>query len=431
MKKNKWFTIGIFSILGCLLLINASLVCAQTIKIGALWPLSGPLAKPGNEHLQAARIATDMLNESGGLWGGTKVELVPGDAASPKAAMEEAERLITQEKVNIIMGTWASSMSYTASSVAEKHKKIYWESAAFSNEIMERGYKYIFHLGGQATDFAKMTATYIAEDVAPGLGKKANETSVAVIYEDSLFGTATSGTFVKEAMLLGIKIALIESYSAKTVDLSSIIVKLKNAAPDVLYQLGYINDTILYLRQAKELDLNVKAYIGSTAALDPSLAGTLKSQVNYLHGSTRLTGYFYDGEYNINLSKFNPKTVAALKEYFNRYSKKYNVPLSDVPMPATIGFNAAWVLYNYVLPKAGSDDPEAIRNACYSLDEPLGTTPIGMGIKFAPPGSPHQGLNERIALGMFQWQDQKVYVVWPGDYRTRKPILPMPEWKSR
>jgi branched-chain amino acid transport system substrate-binding protein len=110
-------------ICSCFVLLSSAGGFAQTIKIGALWPLSGPIAKSGNEHLRAAQIATEMINEAGGLWGGTKIELVSGDAVTPKAAMEEAERLINKEKVNIIMGTWSSSRGFTASAVAERHKK--------------------------------------------------------------------------------------------------------------------------------------------------------------------------------------------------------------------------------------------------------------------------------------------------------------------
>jgi branched-chain amino acid transport system substrate-binding protein len=146
---------------------------------------------------------------------------------------------------------------------------------------------------------------------------------------------------------------------------------------------------------------------------------------------TRLCGQFYGGNYTINLDSYNPKTVAAIKEFFKRYTQKYNVSMSEVPQAALVGFNVAWVLYNYILPKAGSDNPEAVRKACLALDEPLGTTPIGMGIKFAPPEHPHAGLNLRFVIGIFQWQDEKLFVVYPKEYSTRKPMLPMPEWKNR
>ncbi len=427
MKKH----VLLFLVLGCCIMLLPIGASAKTLKIGALWPLSGPLAKSGNEHVRGAQIATDMLNEAGGLWGKTKVKLVTGDAVTPKAAMEEAERLITTEKVNIIMGTWSSSRSYTASSVAEKHRKIYWETAAIGNEIMERGYKYIFHMGGLASDFGEMGVTFVQEELLPVLGKKPGELKIASIYEDSLFGTTTSSFIVKKALQIGFKIVMIESYSHKAVDLSSLIMRLKKAAPDVLFQVPYFNDTILFQRQARELDFNVKAAVTYGPVGDPAMVPILKNDINYLTGSARFTGEFYDGEYTVNLKPFKPEAVKTLKEFFKRYANRYNVTMGEIPPAALLGFNGAWILYKYVLPKAGSDDPEAVRKAALSLDEPFGTTPIGMGIKFAPPEHPQAGLNLNFTAGWFQWQNQKFYCIWPKEYRSRKPMLPMPLWKDR
>lgn len=431
MSRTRLKIMVVVVICSCFVLLSSVGGFAQTLKIGALWPLSGPIAKSGNEHLRAAQIATEMINEAGGLWGGTKIELVSGDAVTPKAAMEEAERLINKEKVNIIMGTWSSSRGFTASAVAERHKKIYWETACFGNDIMERGYKYIFHIGGLSSDFGELSAQYVYDEVAPALGKEPKDITVATIYEDSLFGTTTSSFFVKKAVQLGFKVGLVESYSAKTVDLSSIIVKLKNVQPDVVFQVSYFNDTILFQRQARELDFNTKAIVTCGAAGDPALVGILKNDINYIHNGFRLCGEFYNGDYTVNLENFKPEAVEALKEFFRRYTKKYNVTMGQVPPTALLGFNGAWTLYKFVLPKAGSDDPEAVRKAALSLDEPIGTTPIGMGIKFAPPGHPHAGLNQNFVAGIFQWQDQKFYCVWPKEYRSRKPVLPMPTWQNR
>lgn len=421
----------VLAVMSCFLLMASTAVMAKSVRIGALWPLTGPIAKDGNEHLKGAQIAAEMINDAGGLWGGTTIELVTGDAVNPKAAMEEAERLIVQEKVNIIMGTWSSSLSHTASSVAEKHQRIYWETAAFGNDIMERGFKYVFHIGGLASNFGELCAEYINDEVAPALNKKPQDTTVGVIFEDSLFGTTTSNYFVKKAEELGLKVVIKESYSAKAVDLSSVVMQLKDAAPDVVFQVSYFNDTILMQRQARELGFNTKAFVTAGSAGDPSMVKVLSNDINYIHNVFRLCGEFYDGEYTVNLETFKPEAVTALKEFFKRYSEKYSVTTGQVPPTALLGFNGAWTLFKFVLPKAGSDDPEAVKKAALSLDEPLGTTPIGMGIKFAPPGDPHAGLNLNFVAGMFQWQNQKFYCVWPQEYRSRKPLIPMPEWKDR
>ena len=73
----------------------------------------------------------------------------------------------------------------------------------------------------------------------------------------------------------------------------------------------------------------------------------------------------------------------------------------------------------------------AVRKAALAADVPMGSTPIGLGVKFAPPGDKHAGLNQRFKAGMFQWQDQKFYCVWPKDYSAKKPMIPMPDWDKR
>jgi branched-chain amino acid transport system substrate-binding protein len=207
--------------------------------------------------------------------------------------------------------------------------------------------------------------------------------------------------------------------------------RLKKAAPDVLSHVSYFNDQVLFTRQARELDFNVKAFLTCGPQGDPAMMGILKSDINYLCNAFRYCGEFYDGEYTVNLKPFRPEAVKTLKEFFKRYAKRYNVTMGEIPPTALLGFNGAWILFKYVLPKAGSDKPEAVRKAALSLDEPYGTTPIGMGIKFAPPGHPHAGLNLNFTAGIFQWQDQKFYCVWPKEYRSRKPMLPVPSWKDR
>ena len=408
----------------------ASAHAQKTVKIGALWPISGPIAEDGQENLRGARIAAEMQNEKGGLWG-KKIELVTGDASDAKAAMTEAERLITVEKTNIIMGTWVSGFAFTASQVAEKYKKIYWESASLGNPIMERGFKYLFHTGGLASDFGDISADFLAEEVAKKLGKEPKDLKVAVIYEDSLHGTTVSSSFVKKAMSYGFKIPLVESYSPKAMDMSSLVMKLKEANPDILFGVHYFNDLVLFARQAKEAKFNVKAYISCGSAGSPKLIPQLGDDINYLFNTFRLLGEFYDKNYTVNLASFKPEAVDALKEFFKRYSEKYKVTQGEVPNTATLGFSGAWMLLHNVLPKCKSDNPEEVRKVALSMDMDYGATPHGVGMKFAQPGHPNQGLNMRSVAGVFQWQDKKFYCVWPKKYAVKEPMIPMPTWDER
>jgi branched-chain amino acid transport system substrate-binding protein len=430
MELKKRFAVVVMMIFLVQIALAFSAYAQSTVKIGALWPLSGPIAEDGQESLRGAKIAAEMQNEAGGLWG-KKIELVTGDASDAKAAMTEAERLITVEKTNIIMGTWVSGFSFTASQVAEKYKKVYWETAALANNIMERGFNYLFHASGLSTNFGEMSADFIADELAKKLGKDPKDLKVAVIYEDSLHGTSISEAFIKKAKVYGFKLPVVESYNVKAVDLSSMVMKLKEANPDVLFGVHYFNDLVLFWRQAKEVNFNVKAFISCGSAGSPKLIPQLGEDINYLFNTFRLLGEFYDDNYSVNLQAFKPEAVSALKEFFKRYSEKYNVTLAQVPNTATLGFSGAWMLLHNVLPKCSSDDPEDVRKVALAMDLDFGATPHGVGMKFAQPGTPNQGLNEKFVAGVFQWQDNKFYCVWPEKYAVKDPLVPMPAWDDR
>ncbi len=428
MKRNM---LAALMIVPVLVLLGVVPVHAQnTVKIGALWPLSGPIAEDGQESIRGAKIAAEMQNDKGGLWG-KKIELVTGDASDAKAAMSEAERLITVEKTNIVMGTWVSGFSFTASQVAEKYRKIYWETAALANNIMERGFNYLFHASGLSSNFGEMSADFVADELVKKLGKQPKDIKVAVIYEDSLHGTTISEAFIKKAKGYGFQIPVSESYNVKAVDLSSLVMKLKEANPDVLFGVHYFNDLVLFWRQAKEVNFNVKAFISCGSAGSPKLIPQLGEDVNYLFNTFRLLGEFYDGNYSVNLQSFKPEAVDALKEFFKRYSEQYHVTQAQVPNTATLGFSGAWMLLHEVLPKCKSDDPEEVRKVALSMDLDYGMTAHGVGMQFAQPGTPNQGLNRKFVAGVFQWQDGKFYCVWPEKYAVKAPLIPMPSWDER
>ena len=109
----------------------------ETWRIGALYPLTGGLALLGNENLNGARIAVDMINEKGGVLG-KKVELVQGDASTPDKAQSEAERLSSLENLQIITGTYSSGLSYAASQVVERRGGLYWETGGIADGLTKR-----------------------------------------------------------------------------------------------------------------------------------------------------------------------------------------------------------------------------------------------------------------------------------------------------
>jgi len=414
---------GIIGILAVLLFawgISSAAIAAEPYRIGALFPFTGSLALLGNESFNGAVIAQDMVNEKGGIQG-KKVEWVKADGVDPKKAITECERLIAVEKIKLVFGTYSSSLSYAASEIAERNKVIYWEQGAIADNITARGFKYLFRTIARAGDFGNLAANFTNDVVAPKLKMDPKKMKLGIMFEDSLYGTTVGNSAAKRAKELGMDVVAAESYSHKTVDLSSVAMIFKSKRPDVIIATSYMEDSILFWRQAKEMDLNVKAFIGTGAGHGmPEWAKTFGNEANYI--------FNIDPPIGIHPKVFKGNTLEVLNDFRERFNKKFNhYPVTH----ATAGFMGAHLLFEVVLPKAGSLDSEAIRKAALAVDIPEGGTVFGFGVKFAPPDNPAAGQNLRAIPVLMQWQEQKPWVVYPGTFAVREPLMPLPTWEER
>ncbi len=411
--------IGILAVLFFVWGISPLATAAEPYRIGALFPFTGNLALLGNESFNGATIVEDMVNEKGGI-NGRKIVWVKADGVDPKKAMTECERLIAVEKVKIVFGTYSSSLAYAASEVAERNKVIYWEEGAIADNITARGFKYLFRTISMASEAGKMAANFISDVVAPKLKMDPKKIKVAIMFEDSLYGTTVGNSAVKRVKELGMDLVAQESYSAKTVDLSSIVMIFKSKKPDVIIATSYMEDSILFWRQAKDMDLNVKAFIGTGAGHGmPEWAKTFGNEGNYIFNVDPPVGF--------NPKVFTGNTQKLLNDFRERFNKKFG---HYPAVHATAGFVSASVLFE-VLAKAGSDDPEAVRKAALAVDSPQGGTVFGYGVKFAPPDHPSAGQDLRAHPVLMQWQDQKLVVVYPAAFAVGQPLLPLPTWEER
>lgn len=420
----KRLSINFIATVSCLFFVVAMPVgvkAQEVFKIGALYPLSGPMALLGNHDMNGVELATDMFNEKGGIKG-KKIKLIKCDTPTPEAAGSEAERMINVEKLNVLFGTYSSSLSFVASSVAEKYKKIFWETGAIADNITQRNFKYLFRTCTQASDFGYAAADFSTKKLAKDLGINLKDLKVAIMHEDSLFGTSVMSVAAKRLKASGVNVLAYESYSKSVTDLSPLVMKFKMLKPDFVLATCYANDAILWQRQMREMNLNIKAMVGSGGG----------------HGIldfAKATGKDSDGVFSAdfplvkNPKSLDPKLDPPLKTVIERYKKKYG----DYPdLHAMSSFTGAWVFYKYVLAKTGSLDPEALKTAAYKVDIPIGGTHMGWGVKFQGENSAEPGQNERAFAVMMQWQGGLNYCVWPEAYAERKPILiPLPNWKDR
>lgn len=376
---------------------------ADTIKMGALYPFSGALAQLGDESYRGLELAVEERNANGGVLG-KKIELVKADAVDANQAVGEARRLTSVENVSVVFGTFSSALSYAATQVTELAGIPFFELGAVSDSITDRGYKNVYRSNSTAKDFAEATIDAVVDVVAPGLGVDPKSLKVAIIHEDGLYGKTLGGFQQERAKELGLNVVEVLPYSAKAVDLSSLILRLRGAQADVVLQTSYQNDTILFFRQANSAGYKPKAIIGAGGGY--SLADSAKALGGQINGAL-----------NVDFPQFltNEKGAPGLNAFIDAYKKRYNMdPRSGHSLANYVGAKA----FLEIIDKAGSVDGEKVREAVLAYKQPVGTTATGWGFDFA-----ENGQNQAATTTLMQWQDDKLVTVWPEAAAVAKPII--------
>jgi branched-chain amino acid transport system substrate-binding protein len=410
---------------GLMLALAAPAVAQEPIKIGVLLPFTGPLAKNGIENWEAVQIARDMINERGGI-NGRKVEYVKGDATTPNAAISETERLITKEGVKITTGSFASPIAIAVSQAAERNGAFHWETTGAAEIITRRGFKHTFQVGAPARKYGQAAIDFINDDLAKRLGKPVGDLKIALLWENRAFGKSVGDGIRAYAQSKGIKLVYDEGYDQTMTDMTPIVQKLKDVAPDILIAISFPNDAVLFQRKAKELDFNVGAFIGVSAGYSsPDLRDSIGNSV---------VGIFVaDFPPKVNASALKPEVKQVAEEFYKRYEAKMNRPPAG---HATAGFSAIWALFTEVLPKAKTYQPDELRDIALKLDLPEGSLVNGSGIKFTnfdwPDDPKDAGQNLRASIGVWQWTKDGNEQVYPPSLATHEAtMVPMPKWSER
>lgn len=371
------------------------------VKIGALYPFSGGLALLGDESFRGLEIAIEERNAAGGIKG-QQLQIVKGDAVDPNQAVGEARRLTSVEKVPVVFGTYSSSLSLAATQVAELAGVPYFELGAISDPITERGFKNVYRSNPTAKDFANRMVDAIGEAIAPALGADAKTLKVAIVHEDSLYGQTVTGYQVARAKEKGITVVETLPYSAKAVDLTPVILRLKTAGVDVVLQTSYQNDTVLFFRQMKEQGLKLKAIMGAGGGY------SLRDTMNAVGAGNM------EGALNVDFTQYKTNTKAApgLDAFVAKYKAKYGTePRSGHSLANYMGSK---VFFDAMAAAKDLSGP-AIREAIMKVDIATGTTPTGWGAKFN-----EQGQNTRVAPFIMQWQGGELVTVFPADAAVTK-----------
>ena len=418
----------------CAVLIGAALsaltapVQAQRkeVKIGVIYDYTGPFAAGGSQAAAiATKIAIDMINERGGVEG-YRITAIYADAQSKaEVAINEATRLLEQEKVNLVMGVYSSAHCVPMAQKVDAAKQFMWANVCTASSVFKgKNLQYVFRPQVHSDQFGAASCTFLYENARSKLKKDPKDLKVAIIYEDGPYGAGVAAANDETCKKFGMQVVLKEGYSATAPDLSSLVTKLRRGRADVILHCGYNPDITLFWRQAREQGLKWAALIGHGAGY---------SQYDKLREALGKDSEFIYSVDPVPAQLLDPKTLAPglgklTQEVVKRY--KAETKADQVPPHVSMGFNQTWIFLTDVLPRAikkyGGTDPEALRKAALDTDIPDGGTIQGYGVKFHRPGHEMSGQNERSAPVVLQYIGGKTEVVWPNRLRTAEAVLPWP-----
>jgi branched-chain amino acid transport system substrate-binding protein len=393
MKKGLILAGLIFVVTLCLGLSYS--IAQDTIKVGIVLPLTGDQAKFGEIEKQSFDLALGEINAAGGVKGKKLELIIEDDTGRPEVGRSVVEKLITKDKVVMLGGGYSSSVTYAVAGVCQQNQMPFLVNTGAADNITTSGWDYIFRLNPPVSEYASSVESLLKDVIKP--------TSVAILHENSLFGTSGAKEFEKTCEAMQIKVLLKEGYESGGIDYKPVLMKVKQLNPDIVYMVSYIMDASLLMKQAKELKLTPKMFIGGAAG-------------------------FTLPEFQQNAGVASEKVISATlwhevlpypgaMDYYKKFVAKFGKPTEYHGAEA---YAAAYVIAD-VLKRAKSFSPADIKQA---LSDTNLMTVFGP-VKFVSYGK-HKNQN-KLPTYVVQWLDGKLELVWPADLSTKKFVFPV-DW---
>ena len=400
MKKT------MIGVIGTIFILTSSMAFAQeVIKIGASVSMTGAQSRFGNMVKNGYELWKDAVNEKGGInVGATKYKVAItyyDDQSDPQVSAKLTEKLITEEKVQFLLGPYSSGITLATSAIAEKYNMINMACTANADSVYTRGYKNVFSILPPASvilhSFLEMLNTF-----SPVPQK------LAVIYPTDLFPQNVAEGARDYAKKMNLDVAFFENYPKGAKDLSSLLLKVKTTKPDVLIGTGYLDDAILAVRQSKDQRIDFKATVFTTGPELEDFTKNLAKDADYVYGVS-----WWMPEMNYKGPVFD-----STQGYAALFAKRFGPGITYQAPAASQG----GLLLQLAIEKAKSLDMDKVREALRSYE---GTTFWGQ-TKFD-----ENGRNTMGKSVTFQIQKGVIKTVFPKEAAQTTPQFPQPAWSAR
>lgn len=373
----------------------AGTVFADNIKVGVLLPLTGKLAGAGRIERNSFGMAVNEINAAGGV-AGRKIDLIiENSATSPDVGVAAVEKLISQERVIVLGGGCSSPVTLKAVAKAEERQVPFLVNTASADELTEMKKKYVFRLNPPASEYSGTLVSFLTKGV--------RVKTAAVLYEDTSFGRFGLKTFYKLRRKLGLRVVLKKGYDVGTRDFTSPLSYVKAESPDLVYMISHkISDAALLTRQADELNLHPRVFLGNAA-------GFALPEFNEYSGDS--------SDYVCTAVIWSPSVpYPGAGSFYKKFFSKYGV---NPDYHGAQAYAAMYVIAD-ALKRAKSFTPMNVRDALAETDMMTVFGPV----KFISYGKKTQ--QNRLPTYLAQWINGRLEIVWPREVATAKYVYPAP-----
>jgi branched-subunit amino acid ABC-type transport system permease component/ABC-type branched-subunit amino acid transport system substrate-binding protein len=366
----------------------------DSIRVGIITSLTGAEARFGQAQKYGYEMALEEINAKGVL--GKNVELFyQDDTSKPEVASLTVEKLADRSDIVAIFGAYSSAATFPAAAVADRYHIPMLCPSATTDEITRQGYEWVFRVCASASDYGRTLVEFLT--------KVADAHRLAVVYENTQFGSSVARAALEQAPRAGVEIVAYEAYDQGGTDFTPLLTRVKSVSPDAVLFVSYLADATLLMRQSKEIDLNPKVFTAGGAGF--SLPDFLKGA-----GDT--------AEYTVSVTQWTPDAKwTGSREWAEQFRARTGYEPSYHSVQAYISLK----ILADALQRAGSTEHTAVRDAIRTsrLDSIFG--PIHFN---------EVGQNEH-PVAITQVLNGRFTTIWPESAAIRPPVLPTPRWRAR
>jgi len=398
---------GIMAVAPSIAIVSVA-AAQKPIRIGATLAQTGVYAVPGQNQLRGYQLCAKHVNDKGGVLGRKLQLVIYDDGSDPVTAVGLYERLVTRDRVDLVLGPFSSNISEAVADVSEKYRMPMVAPVAAAVSIYRKGRKFIYSM---------LPPVEVYHEGLIDMAVTRDLRSVAVINNDELSAKAGAQGTIELAKKRGLQVVFVDVHPLGSTDFSTTLTKIRAANPDVLAGFTRFQDAVAIIRQMKSLNVNPRM-VGLTVGVDTlKFYEALGRDAEFVYGATAWVPELVE----LRAGGLIPiaRQYPGAREFVQSYKREF--PGADSSYHSAAGYGGCEILVEAIR-RAGALDSDKLREAILRIDR---NTVFGR-FKVDP-----DGVQIGHKMLTVQWQEGKKVIVWPEELAPGKPRFPTPPWSQR